>query len=124
MATLTKTDLTFNAAVAKPAAQNFSASDKITTSGMKIENLLIEIISGAEAGEKSLELTFKKGVGTNAVADKTFTVAPAASVLISGFEAARFVDADGNISVAAALSSAGAGGALGDYNAYIYNTHP
>jgi hypothetical protein len=124
MATLTPTDLTFNTAVAKPAAVNFSADDTINTAGMKVEDMLIEIISEADAGEKSLVLTFKKGIGTNAVADKTFTVAPGASVLISGFEAARFVDADGKIKVVGALSSTGSGGALSDYDAYIYNVKP
>jgi hypothetical protein len=124
MATLTPTALTFNTAVAKPAAAAFSASDTIDTSGMKTEDLLIEINSVASSGEKSLELTFKKGIGTNAVVDKTITVEPEAKVMISGAESARFVDKDGKIAVTGVLSSGGSGGTLADYEVHIYNTKP
>lgn len=121
MATITPVDLDFQALTAKGNGVNFSASDVIDTSGMKTEDLLIIVESGAEAGEKSLELTFKKGMGVNAVADKTFTIAPAEKKIINGVEAARFVDADGKISVTGVLSSSGTGGALSDYTAFVYN---
>lgn len=119
MATLTPI-LISSSAVAQPSAVNFSASDVIDTSSYKTENIAISIVSAAEAGEKSLELTIKAGIGTNAVADKTYTVAPAASVIIKGFEAARFVNKDGKIDVVGALSSTGTGATLADYSARIY----
>lgn len=124
MATLTPTNLTFNTAVKKPTAVAFSSSDTIDTSGMKTEDLLIEINSVASTGAKSLELTLKKGIGSNAVADMKITVKPGEKVMISGAESARFVDKDGKIAVSGALSSTGTGGALAEYEAHIYNTKP
>lgn len=120
MATITPTNVEFGVATALPSAVTLSASDVIATAGYPTAKLTIAIVSGAEAGEKSLELTFKAGIGTNAVADKTYTVAPATSVIISGFEAARFMKKDGNINISSALSTAGSGGALSDYPARIY----
>ena len=121
MATVTPTDLTFQGLVDKGDGVNFSADDVIDVSGMKCEDLIILIESAAEEGEKSLELTFEAGEGTNAVSDKTFTIAPTEKKIISGVEAARFLNSDGKIDVAAALSSTGTGGALADYTAFVYN---